>query len=209
VNPDQQIGYDATAAIEEATVIVTGKPHVTQFFGRNGKIEKLEADYSPGTMIYSPTLCGHKWVNTSKKTMQANLVFAAPPFLGNFYVDPTEPLFKKSEPGSIVRLNEDLQRWLRVSQSPAQAERLPMMNGKMLRLLLRKQIHIPPSSSATIFYVISGKGVLGVGQQYPLVAQNIALIPPQYDITLEASLNAPIVAIAFRPDAEWEPLTMQ
>ena len=194
---------------EEATIIVTGKPHVSQIFGRDGKVEKLEGDYSPGTMIYSPNLCGHKWVNPSKKIMQANLVIASPPFLGNFYVDPTEPLFKKSRPGLVVRLNEDLQRWLKVSQSASQAERLSMLDGKLLRLYLRKQVHIPPSSSPTILYVISGKGLLDAGQSYPLGAQNVALIPPDHDITLEANMNAPMVVIAFRPDVEWEPLTIK
>ena len=209
------LGYAQTTPLhlhhtsEEATIIVAGKPHVTQYFGRNGKVEKLEGDYGPGTMIYSPHLCGHKWVNTSKKTMQANLVIASPPFLGNFYVDSTDPLFKTSEPASIVRPEEDLQRWLRVSQSPAQAEKLPMMNGKMLRLLLRKQIHFPPSPSATILYIISGKGLLVVGQKYPLAAQHLAMIPPQFDITLEASQNAPLSAIAFRPEAGWEPPSTQ
>ena len=209
------LGYAQTTPLhlhhksEEATFVVAGKPHVTQIFGSKGKAEKLEGDYTPGTMIYSPKLCGHKWVNTAKNVMQANLVISTPPFVGNFYVDQTEPLFRKSDPGLIVRLNDDLQRWMRDSQNPFLAEKLPMMNGWMLRLLLRKQVHLKPSSSPTMLYLVSGKGLLGAGQSYSISAQNVALIPPNYDITLDAGQNSPIAAIIFRPGTGWEALPTQ
>lgn len=78
------LGFEQTAplhvhrATEEATVILTGKPRVSQAFARDGKRATLEREVAPGTLVFSSPFTGHEWLNTDPKGMQANLVFASP-----------------------------------------------------------------------------------------------------------------------------------
>lgn len=201
------LGYEQTAPLhihrvtEEATVIVTGAPRVSLAFGRDGKRKTLELAAGPGKLILSPPFTGHEWFNPDLRGMQANLIFAAPPFDGNFYLKAADRRVLKGAEPFIFDTDETLRVFLAAGQ-PFRIAQLPMRRGKLASVLVRTEATIPAHpTSATLLYVSRGEGALLLGAEHPIRQQLFIEIPPNTLIRTRAKPGAPLVMIAFRPEA--------
>lgn len=200
------LGFEQTAplhihrATEEATVVLTGAPRVTLVFGRDGKRATLRQVARPGTLVFSPPFTAHEWVNPDPRRMQANLVFAAPPFDGNFYLKATDPrVLKGGEP--LVHDPERALRSLLAAGDPFRIERLPMGGDRLVAVLVRTEATIPAHPvSPTLLYVSHGEGSAEAAGSHPIRPGTLVEVPPGQAVTLRAKPGAPLAVVAFRPE---------
>ena len=183
---------------KEATVIVSGHPEVELVFNRNGTLTRERHTYGAGTLIYSPPLCGHEWINTSAKEMQANLVFTAPPFGGNFYVPENDPRLNQAEAPVVVDPDDALRSFLSRSK-PSEVVDPGIMGGLMSLLLVRDVLHLDADPSERLMYVVRGAGVLEAGRRIALREKLLLLIPSNCALDLKAGAGTPLAVFAFRP----------
>lgn len=201
------LGYERKVAMhvhrttEEATVIVSGAPRVSLAVSRHGKRKTSELAARPGVLIFSPPSTGHEWFNPDPRGMQANLVFASPPFDGNTYLDASDLRVLKSGEPFIFNPDDALRSFL-ASGAPFRIEPVPMRRERMVIILVRSDAIIPAHpTSPTLLYVTTGKGILLVGDAYPLRQQLLVNVPPNRGIKVRAEPGTPLVMIAFRPEA--------
>jgi hypothetical protein len=104
----------------------------------------------------SPAFCGHEFVNPSPDEMVGNLVFATPPFDAKLYIRADDSRQRK---GSAPFRFDTEDEWTEFAAS-ADAQRLvrlPMMQGRMSLLLVRREYTLSPASSGpTLLYVMRG-----------------------------------------------------
>ncbi len=198
------IGFQQTCPLhihrvtEEATVIVSGAPQVRQLHGAEGQLVQLQRSPSVGTLLYAPPFCGHEWINGSADQMQGNLVFASPPFDGNFYLARDDPRQLKGGQPWQQDPDSSLASFLSSSSAPYALEVLPIMQGQISSLLVRGRISLPPSAQASIVYVQRGAGSLQADETYPVQASSLALIEPRRMAELVAQPGSPLAALLFR-----------
>lgn len=200
------LGYEQTAplhihrATEEATVIVTGTPRLTLVFARDGKRETRNVAAGPGKTIFSPPFTGHEWFNPDPKGMQANLMFASPPFDGNFYLKPADRRLLKGTEPLIWDPDDSLRAFLASGQASA-IEKRPMRGDKLVEVLVRDELSIPAHPvSPTLFYVLRGEGALLLDKEYPARERLLVEVPAGLPIKVRAKPGAPLVMLAFRPE---------
>jgi hypothetical protein len=183
---------------KEATVIVSGRPEVETVFERNGVPTREKHAYGAGTLIYSSPFCGHAWVNRSSKEMQANLVFTAPPFGGNFYVEESDPRLKQAEAPVVVDPDEALRSFLGRAK-PSETVDLGIMDGMLSLLLVKDAVHLDADASERLLYVVRGSGVLEAGRELAVREELLLLIPSNLALDLKANAGTPLAVFAFRP----------
>ena len=155
----------------------------------------------PGKLVYSPAFTGHEWLNTDQRGMQANLVFASPPFDGNFSLKATDPRLLKGGEPLVYDPDASLRSFL-ASGKPFRIEPLPMRREKLAAVLVRNDATIPAHpTSPTIIYVIGGEGDLLLDAAYPIRQRLLITVPPNVTIRARAKPGMPLVMIAFRPEA--------
>ena len=182
----------------EATVIVSGEPDVVQIFGRHGNVARLEGAYTAGSLIYSPPYCGHKWVNRANDAMQGNLVFAAPPFDGNFYVEEADP--RMLEGGDPFVYDPDAAlKSLAAEALPHSLELLPIMEGMMSSLLVRDHASFESDDGPIMAYVTRGEGTLDSDREYAIGSRDLIAIPPLSSVEIQAREGSPLAILLFRP----------
>lgn len=197
----RKVGLHIHRGTEEATVIVTGTPHVSLAFAADGKRKTIERAAPPGFLIHSPPFTGHEWLNPDRRGMQANLVFASPPFDGNVYLEATDPRVLRGGEPLVFDPGASLRAFL-ASGKPFRIEPLPMQREKMVAVLVRDDAIIPAHpTSPTLIYVTNGEGDLLLDREYPLRQQLLINVPPHTSFRVRAKQGAPLVLIAFRPEA--------
>ena len=197
------VGFEQTVPLHihrlthEATLIVSGQAEVTQIFGREGQTARREGTYSPGTLIYSPPFCGHKWVNRAKTEMQANLVFAVPPFDGNFYVSEDDPrLLNGGEP--FVYDPDEALKSILTDPGPRSPQRLPIMGGRMFSLLVPDHAYLEPDEQNIIVYVARGQGTLKSDREYEIRSRQLVAIRADSPVEIRAREGAPLALYIFK-----------
>jgi hypothetical protein len=181
----------------EVTVVVSGGPEVLQIYPEAGKLQRRAAPVEPGTLVYSPPFCGHQWRNRDPARMQANLVFSAPPFEGNFYVEADDPrLLKGGEPARFTP--SELLARLRPGES-SRLEPLPIMAGRFAALLVRSEAELPPTQGERVLYVALGRLSATSHGGVELGAQKLVIVPARSPFKLRA--RQPSVLFVFTPGA--------
>jgi hypothetical protein len=187
-------------ATEEATVIVSGSPRVIFEFGRNGRIGRIERSLSPGMVVISTPYAGHEWHNPKVGEMQANLVFASPPFEGNLYIKPGNAKLTGGKEPFVYDSDRGLKELLSYGR-PWLLERLPLGGEKVASLLVKETGTIPGHPrSPTFLYVVRGRGRLMLDAGYRLDPMTLLGIPPGVSLTVTADPGFPLVLVAFRPE---------
>lgn len=198
------VGFEQTVPLHihrkthEATVIVTGEPEVTQIFGRDGHAARIEGVRGPGTLIYSPPYTGHKWVNRAMDAMQGNLVFAAPAFTGNFYVEENDPRMLEGGEPFIYDPDDALEKFLADVKTHG-LEPLPVMDGQLSSLLVRDRAVFDPGAGPVMAFVTRGEGTLHANGAYPIRSGRLVSIPPHTPVEIEAGESSPLAILVFKP----------
>ena len=132
--------------------------------------------------------------------MQANLVFATPPFDGNFYLEEDDYRLQAGGRPEIGDPDEDLRSFLAAGE-PYRLRRLSMMDEKMSSLLVKEETGFDADASPTLIYVTRGEGVLLADREYPIRRQQLALVIADTEVRIRAAPHAPMAMIVFRPEA--------
>lgn len=191
---------------EEATIIVGGVAEVTQTWGAAGALTTRQGRYTAGALVRSPAFCGHEFRNPSDEHMLGNLVIAAPPFDGNFYVRPEDPrMLRGAEP-----FNLDLAAaHARFASGAGPTERvvLPILQGRLSSLLLRGEVALASDvAHPALVYVVAGAGDVRVGgHEAPLGATHLVTLRARRPATLRARDGATLAAFIFHPHGEPAP----
>lgn len=202
------LGFEQTAPLhihritEEATVIVSGAPIVSAAYGRRGKRESLKLAPRPGALIFSPPFTGHEWFNPDTRGMQANLVFAAPPFDGNFYLKEADRRLLKGIKPTVIDPEPAMRSFL-ASGQPYRFETVPMQRERLISVLVKVEADLSPHpASPTLLYVTRGAGVLVLDAgRYPIHEKILVEVPARQLIKFVAKPGSPLAVIAFRPEA--------
>jgi hypothetical protein len=181
----------------EVSVVVSGEPEVLQVYPLSGELQRRTAPAAPGTLVYSPPLCGHAWRNRDPGRMQANLVFSAPPFEGNFYVEVDDPRLLQGTESARYAPTELLSR-LRPDEA-FRLEPLPIMAGRFAALLVRSEAELPPAAVERVLYVALGHVSATSHRGAELGAQQLVFVPAQSPFKLRA--REPSVLFVFTPSA--------
>jgi mannose-6-phosphate isomerase-like protein (cupin superfamily) len=185
-------------ASKEATVIVSGRPVVDLVYARGGVPVREKHSLGPGALVYSPAFSGHQWVNTSAEEMQANLVFTAPPFAGNFYVQENDARLRRAqEPPAVVDPGEAL-RSFTGRGTPGEVLDPGIMDGMISLVLVNGTFHLDADPNERVLYVARGSGVLAAGRKIALREKLLLVIPAGFPIDFQATAGAPLAIFAFR-----------
>jgi hypothetical protein len=150
-------------ASTEATLIVSGGPVIRHVYGTEGRLVTRLTHAEPLALIVSPPHCGHEWANPSPDRMQANLVFASPPFDGNLHVtDDDSRLLEGGQP-SIIPLLETDGRGLPHGMSLVDASDAPVTLEAM---------HGPSA-----LFVLRGSGSVSGGRSYDFHQGMLIVVP--------------------------------
>jgi hypothetical protein len=183
---------------DEATVVVSGAPVVTQVW-RGGQATRTLA---PGAVVGSPTFCAHEWVNPALDRMQANLVISAPPFDGNLFVKPGDARLGPGAPRvidpdeALAALRGAHQRVLLLDQLPSLARRLRVVTADE-----SAPIALGAPGSPTIVCVLRGQGALDV-DGVTLAPQRLLRLPAGVIAQARARAGAPLALLVFQPEAD-------
>lgn len=180
---------------EEATIVVTGAPEILHVYGRDGARARTRAVREPGTLIDSPPLSGHKWMNHDEKHMQGNLVFSVPPFGGNLYVEEDDPRLLRGAAPSFFTPDSLLA--LLPPDRPFLLDPLPIMGGRMKALILRGACELPAASGKRVIYVARGGIALPAAGGSQVGARCLLELPAGQGLRMRAL--GPTVAYVFAP----------
>lgn len=181
----------------EATIIVTGQAEVRQVWGNGDGLAQRVGVHGPGELIASPPFTGHAWFNRDTDRMLGNLVFAWPPFNGNFYVD-GEDARMRTGTAPFVHVPATLLPSLR---EDVREERLPALNGRMSSVLLAKGVHslVATREAPVVVYVAQGEGALEAPEARPVKPGQLWVL--RRDAKLRAAEGRPLALYVFRPGA--------
>ena len=185
---------------DEAVVILSGAPEVKQIYGNeSGAFANRSTTPALGTVVYSPPWCGHAWLNPNAETMQANLVLAAPPFEGNFYVaDDDERMRRGKEPHSYS-ITDDLKAF-EATKAPSSLRDLPFMPGTLKTLFVRTEHALgKDAESATVMLVVSGEGQFQRKDVIALRKNHLMIVPVGWEGSLQAKAGATLALLVFKP----------
>ncbi len=182
----------------ETTIVVTGRPEVTQVQGVRGAGSRQQQARSPGMLISSPPYCGHRWKNPDR-AMQANLVFTAPPFDGNMFLDEDDPRLARAGAPFVLDPDQALQE-LAAAGTKRELKQLPIMGGKMWLLTFTGEAAAPASPGPTVAYVARGAGTLLVNGEHRFGPRGLTTVPPNTEIKARADAGKPVAMFLFRPE---------
>ncbi|MCP3099957.1 hypothetical protein LZ198_13865 [Myxococcus sp. K15C18031901] len=155
----------------EATVIVAGKAEVQQRWGEGGTtLQERRGTHLPGELIASAPFTGHAWFNRDSERMLGNLVFAAPRFDGNLYVDADDPRMAR---GRAPFTFDPVQALAELEASGRDVSLVPfpvMETARMGAIVLEKGEHLVEASreQPLILYVARGSGVVALDDTRPM-----------------------------------------
>lgn len=197
---EQRVPLHIHKQSEEAVVILSGAPEVKQIYGdANGQLASKESTPALGTVVYSPPLCGHAWRNPNVETMQANLVFAAPPFEGNFYVADDDERMRRGQAPHSYDVADDL-RAFEATDAASALRDLPFMQGTLKTLLVRKEHKLlEDGESATVLLVLSGEGRFQRKDSIPLRKNHLMVVPVGWAGVLSAADGETLALLVFKP----------
>lgn len=183
----------------EATAIITGEPTVTQRFRAQGRVRTRRAQYGAGTVVASPPHCGHEWANDSPNELQANLVFASPPFDGNLYIEGDDPRLAE---GSVpeVLVPDDIDEMLKSQTEPVRQRRFGFMNDKMFVVTAKGTGTLGPFPGASFLYVSRGRGTVKAAAPEVIEENYLVSISPRTKVELAPDDGAFLLMILFRPE---------
>jgi mannose-6-phosphate isomerase-like protein (cupin superfamily) len=173
---------------EEVTLIVSGSAEARHVGGPGTQSTIVEA----GTLVDSPAGCAHSMTNRSKDSVLANLVFSAPPFDGNWYVQPEDR-------GLACPVGGDF-AIVAVSESRDRAEVPPLMQGRMSVADVVDRLDLPGNANSDlILYVLEGAGTLVAASEHPLRVGQLAMLRRAPSATVRANPGTNLVVLVFRP----------
>lgn len=179
---------------DEATVPITGRPHVTQLYGAGSEIARRDAEYGEGALVLSPRLCGHEWGNPSASELQSNLVFTVgEAFPGNLFVDPTDPRIKRGGAPVAIDVDAELLRFTRDPDAERRID-LPVTPGAITVRLVKDRATVETRGyAATLVYAARGRGALdGLPQAVRLSPGVLAVLRVQATVTARADPEHPL-----------------
>jgi hypothetical protein len=191
---DQTCPLHLHAKTEEATVIVKGSAEVEHVFGRDGAAVDQTTKPSVGTVLYSPTYCGHEWRNTSKDVFLGNLVFTAPAFAGNHYVKKDHPLLLRGAAPTVL----DPDAEIAAAAGKRRETPLPMAGGRMRMLVLTADETLSAKGTTLIVYALRGQGSLEAGKSVALMPHRLVIVRGR-SASLRPSREGPLAALVFEP----------
>lgn len=191
---DQTCPLHIHAKTEEATVIVKGSAEVTHVFAKDGALAEQTTHPPPGTLLYSPTYCGHEWKNASKTEHLGNLVFTAPPFIGNHYVKKDHPLLLRGAAPFVL----DVDAEIAAAQGKRRETPVPMGAGKLRLFVLPPGETLAAKAKATIVFALRGKGTLDAGEAVPLMPYRLVVVRERA-VSVRPSAEGPLAVLAFEP----------
>lgn len=187
---------------DEATVILTGAPNIRQVYGQNGRLVTKNGRVEPTRLVLSPRLCAHEWVNPSDREMQANLVFASPPFDGNLYVSDDDPRILEAGEPAVVDLEVG-----KGGSAPAPAlGRLDLLNspGGAVSLLDvdGRAVQLPALSEPSALYVLRGSGQISADRQYDFRPGQLIVVADSTALGIQPGMTAARLLV-FQPRADY------
>ena len=130
--------------------------------------------------------------------MQANLVFATPPFDGNFYLEPDDPRMLKAEPPRRFDPDQAIDA-LKGSGEPSKLDVLDGMGGKMSTLVASAGVWLPLHDGEQILYVARGKGRVESGVSLEIKPQTLVIVQPNRKVEVRPDQGEVVVAYVFKP----------
>jgi hypothetical protein len=197
IGTGQQCPLHVHRTTHEATAIVSGEPEVLHVYGRDGRLVSVPSRPTPGTVLYSPPLCGHEWVNRTG-ALQGNLVFASPPFDGNLYVDDDDGRMLDGDSPQTWDPDAAL-RDAAEAGGPSVLRRLTMMEGKMSSLAVLDTARLEADSDWTILYFARGAGTMTVLDEARVGERRLAIAAPGRAVEIRADPGAPMAILVFKP----------
>jgi hypothetical protein len=203
------LGFDQTTPLHihrtthEATIVVSGTAHVTQVHGEGDKLVSEEHDFAEGTLIHSPPFVGHEWMNPSHDHFLGNLVFAAPPFDGNFYLKPLDTRMLRSSAGPrpyAVHPVDQLAAF-EGSREPYRLSALPGMGTKLALLFVRGEYALPAQPWPTLLYAVLGHGAFAATSEHAIAPQTLTIVPAKLAGKLASKPGTTLALIVLRPEA--------
>jgi uncharacterized RmlC-like cupin family protein len=184
---------------EEVTAIVSGTAEVTHVFGQAGRRAEKTARFGPGQLVGSPPYCGHRWKNTDRAGALGNLVFASPPFEGNFYVEPHDERLLQGALPSTADVSDALAAFAAQAEATKQTV-LPFFGGRMTLLLTRSEVVLPANPEGSkLVYVMAGRPTLLVDRPHPLVPSALAILSRGVTAKL-LILDSPVAVVLLDED---------
>ncbi|SEU20466.1 Cupin [Myxococcus fulvus] len=182
----------------EATVIVAGQAEVQQIWGEDGALTERRGTHPPGDLIASEPFTGHAWFNRAEDQMLGNLVFAAPRFDGNLYIDGEDARMQRGpEPFTFT----PLQALAKLAEAGGEAVvvKLPALEGRMSSVVLARGAHSLEATRAepVIVYVAEGSGVLAADEEKPVKVGQLWVL--RRGATVRATEGSPLMFYVFRP----------
>jgi mannose-6-phosphate isomerase-like protein (cupin superfamily) len=208
------MGFEQTCPLHihrktaEATVVVAGQAEVTQIHGRDKSLRTVHGTYGPGTVVVSPPFCGHEFRNRDPRMMLGNLVIAAPPFDGNFYLGREDPRMHQGGAPYHYRPEDDLAAFGR-GDEPARLVVLPVLDGLLSSLLVRRDFSLDSTGDPTrptLLYVTSGEGHLDIGgRRLGLRPRNLVTVRSAGRVVVRAAPNQVVAILVIRPETRPAP----
>jgi hypothetical protein len=188
---------------EELTVIVGGTARVRAHYGEAGELRRHEGLHRAGSLLLMPPGSGHRFDNVSADEMLGNLVFASRPFGGNLYLDPQDPRLRSGRCPVIRDAEAEAARFA-ASSAPLEQTRLPGFGGRLLWVLARTRLTLPPAGGQPLVaYALKGRAELvGRAGKRGLAPRNLALLHHLGPLQLRVT-GPPLVLLLFRPEGPW------
>jgi uncharacterized RmlC-like cupin family protein len=170
---------------------------VVQVHGtKSGEVVTSQSAFDPGQLVYSPPFCGHAWINTSERHSQANLVFAVPPFDGNFFVTPDDPRLARA---TSPRTLDPASMLAALGERDFLLEPLPVMPAAMSQLVVRSRAELRGVLVPSAILVLEGRATIRSDEAFRVRANHLLIVPALRKLSIEA--HEPTVMLIFRPDA--------
>ncbi|MCE9667998.1 hypothetical protein LY474_09260 [Myxococcus stipitatus] len=183
----------------EATVIVAGKAEVQQRWGDGEAFQERRGSHLPGELIASAPFTGHAWFNRDTERMLGNLVFAAPRFDGNLYVEADDArMLKGRAPFTFVPAEALMAHG--ASGRDVTLVPFPVMEpGRMGAVVLSKGAHAVTASreQPLILYVAEGSGVIVLEDSRPMRPGQLWVL--RRDATVRPEEGRAVVLYTFVP----------
>lgn len=186
---------------DELTVIISGRPLVTQLNVADNEIVAEQREYPQFTLVSSPAYCGHEWENISSAEVQANLVFAMPTFNGNFYVRDDDPqLLQCSE--AVAWETQGFQPTDNSEAVNFIVEPAADTNfGSRMRFHRNQGEYVlDTSASAAVVLFVGGIGFLQTSPPTQVMPGQLLLVPKGFELAIAGTETDPVEFYSFLPE---------
>jgi len=184
---------------QEVVVLVNGPAEVEHVVSGPAGPALERRRYPAGSVLGAPPRCAHAWYNPSPDRHLANLVFAAPLFNGNLYVQPGDDRLDPEATPFSWRPDEPLAE---LARSADAYRRIPLgpAGGAASALLVRTRLALAPNPGKPVMlYVLAGRGSLHASSESALRPRVLVHLEHDGRAVIQAEPGSALALLAFDP----------